>query len=218
MLTKDDQDWLALLRGEAVPDASARTRAEVDQWRAAMGELRTVSAQEADEPAIFDQAAVWNRISAHARRTGTFPAAETRDTALAALAPAPIEVPLAAKPKPRPKPWAKWSGIGAAIAAAIWFLMQPALMGTRGDPETLPPIFRHDPVAAARSLANDLRAAGAEVTVDTPTPPPTTSVRLEVTARGRVSPGDAVDAVLERYGVARASRPRFVIDVKPPGP
>ena len=214
MSEKDDEDWIALMGGAPVEGASERTRAEAERFRVVIREIRE-AASAAPAAVSFDSMGVWRRIEARGQALGAFPPGPVEGSSPAPSIATAAATATRSKTRSRTKFWAGLSGLGAAILAMFWFGLQPAMVGLRGDAESLPPIHRSDPQAVAQTIAAELRSAGAKVTLDVVPSAAGPSVKLAVDAGGSGRPSEAVDAVLARFDVARATQARFIVEVRP---
>lgn len=195
-MNQDDEHWVDLMRGEPVPDASARTRAESDRLRATIGESQ---AEQASLAGDVDPAAAWARLETRARAEGL---TNNADAAVTRAAPRPR----------KGRFWGMLSALALATATMLAVFGPPMLTGTRGGAERLPPIAVDSPAGTAQSIADDLRALGIPVKIEAPLDAPGTA-RVVVELREKVQAGDPVDQVMERYNVPSTESLSFTIQL-----
>ncbi len=77
-MSKDDEDWLALLSGAAAEDAKESTRHEAMRLRETISEMKRHDSvlNKADTADLDD---VWSRIEHYGQRTGAFPSPTVKD-------------------------------------------------------------------------------------------------------------------------------------------
>lgn len=195
-MKKEDEQWIALLGGEEVPDAPARVRADAARTRAVLEEAREEVASLSDAAGV-DVAAGWARLAAKATSEGLLPATPLQGGA--------------GEPKRRVgKLWASLSAVAVGIAALLAVFLPPMMVGTRGGGETLPAVLVDDPAMTAKALADDLQGVGAKSKVELPADPPG-SARVIVEVPGILHQGDPVDQVLERYQVPATTSSSFTV-------
>lgn len=207
-MANDDEEWLAALSGKSAPPSGSDARAEAGRLREAM------AASRAAIPTVpgLDVEAALMRFEEAARREGLMgdPAADS-----------PLPANLTGSPgrggagqgRRRTGLWAGLSAFLVAIGAMLYIGSGPALLGTRGG-ETVPPMYRADPRAAATALKNDLISAGArvnEAVIDSTSG----ATRLTVDLGRVAQAGDGLDAVLEKHRVPHATGARFVVEILP---
>lgn len=197
-MNQDDEHWVDLMRGEPVPDAAARTRAEADRLRATIGESQ---AEQASLAADVDPAAAWASLEARARAKGL---TSSGDAAVTRAATGPR----------KGRFWGMLSALALATATMLAVFGPPMLTGTRGGAERLPPIAVASPAGTAQSIADELRALGIPVKIEAPLDAPGTA-RVVVELREKVQAGDPVDQVMERYNVPSTESLSFTIQLVP---
>jgi hypothetical protein len=196
-MNQDDEHWVDLMRGEPVPDATARTRAEADRLRATIGESQ---AEQASLAGDVDPAAAWTSLEARARAEGLTSGGDAAVTRAAT--------------RPRKgRFWGMLSALALATATMLAVFGPPMLTGTRGGAERLPPIAVASPAGTAQSIADDLRALGIPVKIEAPLDAPGTA-RVVVELREKVQAGDPVDQVMERYNVPSTESLSFTIQLE----
>ena len=195
-MKKDDQQWLALLGGEDVPDAPDAIRADAARTRALLEEAREEQVTLSDAAGV-DVAAGWARLAAKATSEGLMPATPVRGGA--------------GEPRRRVgKLWASLSAVAVGVAALLAVFLPPVMVGTRGGGETLPAVIVDDPAQTANALAEDLRGVGVKTKIELPGEPPG-SARVVVEVPGILHDGDPVDQVLERYRIPATTSSSFTI-------
>jgi hypothetical protein len=195
-MKKDDQQWVALLGGEDVPDAPDAIRADAARTRAVLEEAREEQVALSDAAGV-DVAAGWARLAAKATSEGLMSATEVRGGA--------------GEPRRRVgKLWASLSAVAVGVAALLAVFLPPVMVGTRGGGETLPAVIVDNPAQTANALAEDLRGVGVKTTIELPGEPPG-SARVVVEVPGILHDGDPVDQVLERYRIPATTSSSFTI-------
>lgn len=197
-MNQDDEHWVDLMRGEAVPDASERTRANAARLRSAIEEAQAEHAALAGD---VDTSVAWAKLEARARKEGL--TASDAGTATR----------VAARPR-KGRFWGMLSALALATATMLAVFGPPMLTGTRGGPERLPPIAVASPAGTAQSIADELRALGIPVKIEAPLDAPGTA-RVVVELREKVQSGDPVDQVMERYNVPSTESLAFTIQLVP---